>query len=62
LEVRDDGLLTVMLRFEAFDEPWKIQFNTKGKEWEDQWGLLDVNRKLKDGVKVPDCGGLTVSS
>jgi len=46
--------------FEGFDEPWKISFNTPGKEWEDKWGLMDVNRKLKDGVKIPDCGGLTV--
>ncbi|KFY30664.1 hypothetical protein V494_08079 [Pseudogymnoascus sp. VKM F-4513 (FW-928)] len=52
--------------FEAFDEPWKIKFNTKAKdgkpaqEWEDQWGLLDVNRVLKDGVVIPDCGGKTV--
>ncbi|KAF2019815.1 glycoside hydrolase family 17 protein [Aaosphaeria arxii CBS 175.79] len=47
--------------FSAFDEPWKIRYNTKGKEWEDKWGLMDVNRKLKDGVKIPDCGGKTVS-
>ena len=47
--------------FEAFDEPWKISFNEKGKEWEDKWGLMDVNRNLKDGVKIPDCGGKTVS-
>ena len=47
--------------FEAFDEPWKIRFNEKGKEWEDKWGLMDINRKLKDGVKIPDCGGKTVS-
>ncbi|KAI1419757.1 glycoside hydrolase superfamily [Xylaria sp. FL1777] len=46
--------------FEMFDEPWKISFDTPGKEWEDQWGILDVNRKLKDGVKIPDCGGKTV--
>lgn len=46
--------------FEAFDEPWKIRFNEKGKEWEDKWGLMDVNRKLKPGVKIPDCGGRTV--
>ncbi|KAI1407904.1 glycoside hydrolase family 17 protein [Hypoxylon sp. FL1857] len=46
--------------FEMFDEPWKISFDTPGKEWEDQWGLMDVNRNLKDGVKVPDCGGKTV--
>ncbi|KAJ6436507.1 putative AC9 transposase [Purpureocillium lavendulum] len=49
------------LWFEAFDEPWKIRFNEKGKEWEDKWGLLDVNRKLKDGVKIPSCSGQTVS-
>ncbi|RCI15845.1 hypothetical protein L249_1708 [Ophiocordyceps polyrhachis-furcata BCC 54312] len=47
--------------FEAFDEPWKIRFNEKGKEWEDKWGLLDTNRKLKDGIKIPDCGGKRVS-
>jgi exo-beta-1,3-glucanase (GH17 family) len=48
--------------FEAFDEPWKIKFNTKGKEWEDQWGLMDVDRNIKSGVKIPDCGGTTVPS
>ena len=47
--------------FEAFDEPWKIRYNEKGKEWEDKWGLMDINRKLKDGVQIPDCGGKTVS-
>ncbi|KAI1073528.1 glycoside hydrolase family 17 protein [Whalleya microplaca] len=47
--------------FEMFDEPWKISFNTEGKEWEDQWGIMDVNRNLKSGVKIPDCGGKTVS-
>lgn len=46
--------------FEMFDEPWKISFNEPGKEWEDQWGLMDVNRNLKDGVKIPDCGGKTI--
>ncbi|KAJ8123862.1 hypothetical protein O1611_g9496 [Lasiodiplodia mahajangana] len=46
--------------FEMFDEPWKISFNEPGKEWEDQWGILDVNRKLKSGVNIPDCGGKTV--
>ncbi|KAF2748096.1 glycoside hydrolase family 17 protein [Sporormia fimetaria CBS 119925] len=44
--------------FSAFDEPWKIRFNEKGKEWEDKWGLMDVNRNLKKGVKIPDCGDL----
>ena len=47
--------------FSAFDEPWKIRFNEKGKEWEDKWGLMDVNRNLKDGVEIPDCGGKTIS-
>ncbi|KAK1963143.1 endo-beta-1,3-glucanase [Colletotrichum sublineola] len=46
--------------FSAFDEPWKIKFNEKNKEWEDQWGLMDVDRNLKSGVKIPDCGGKTV--
>lgn len=47
--------------FEAFDEPWKWKFNTPGKGWEDQWGVMDVNRNLKPGVVIPDCGGKTVS-
>ncbi|KAG0650277.1 hypothetical protein D0Z07_3037 [Hyphodiscus hymeniophilus] len=47
--------------FEAFDEPWKIQFDTPGENWEDHWGLMDVNRNLKDGVVIPDCGGKTVA-
>ncbi|KAL9638679.1 MAG: hypothetical protein Q9164_001407 [Protoblastenia rupestris] len=46
--------------FEAFDEPWKIRFNTAGREWEDKWGLMDPGRKLKKGLKIPDCGGKTV--
>lgn len=46
--------------FSAFDEPWKESFNEKGKEWEDKWGLMDVNRNLKDGVKIPDCDGKTI--
>jgi len=44
-------------RFEAFDEPWKISLNEPGKEWEDKWGLMDSGRKLKPGLKIPDCGG-----
>ncbi|KAK4231008.1 family 17 putative glycoside hydrolase [Podospora fimiseda] len=47
--------------FEAFDEPWKVSFNTPGKEWEDHWGLMDVNRNLKPGLKIPDCGGKRIS-
>ncbi|KAH6630620.1 glycoside hydrolase family 17 protein [Chaetomium sp. MPI-SDFR-AT-0129] len=46
--------------FEAFDEPWKFRYNTEGKQWEDHWGLMTVDRKLKDGVKIPDCGGKRV--
>ncbi|KAK3355745.1 glycoside hydrolase superfamily [Neurospora tetraspora] len=46
--------------FEAFDEPWKVQFNTKDQQWEDHWGLMDVDRNLKKGVKIPDCGGKTI--
>lgn len=48
-------------RFEAFDEPWKVSLNTPGKEWEDKWGLMDPGRNLKPGLKIPDCGGKTVS-
>lgn len=48
-----------LYRFEAFDEPWKVQFNTPGKEWEDKWGLMDSARKLKKGLKIPDCDGKT---
>ncbi|KXX75829.1 putative glucan endo-1,3-beta-glucosidase btgC [Madurella mycetomatis] len=54
----EDG--TEYFWFEAFDEPWKIKFNTEGKEWEDHWGLMDVNRRLKDGLRIPDCGGMRV--
>jgi exo-beta-1,3-glucanase (GH17 family) len=46
--------------FEMFDEPWKIQFDSGSQNWEDHWGLMDINRKLKDGVTIPDCGGKTV--
>lgn len=46
--------------FEAFDEPWKISFDTPGENWEDKWGLMDVNRVLKPGVVIPDCGGTEV--
>lgn len=47
--------------FEAFDEPWKIQFNTDKEKWEDKWGLMDQARKVKDGLKIPDCGGKKAS-
>ncbi|KAF8463875.1 glucan 1,3 beta-glucosidase-like protein [Kalaharituber pfeilii] len=41
--------------FSAFDEPWKIKFNTAEEKWEDKWGLLDAERKVKDGLKIPEC-------
>ncbi|PGH04910.1 hypothetical protein GX51_03206 [Blastomyces parvus] len=49
--------------FEAFDEPWKVDFNEPelGKEWEDKWGLMDPGRNLKPGLKIPDCGGRTAA-
>ncbi|EPE06968.1 endo-beta- -glucanase [Ophiostoma piceae UAMH 11346] len=46
--------------FEAFDEPWKIAYNSGDENWEDHWGIMDVNRDLKPGVTIPDCGGKTV--
>ena len=49
-------------RFEAFDEPWKKALNEPGKEWEDKWGLMDLARNLKPGVKIPDCAGKTIDS
>lgn len=52
---------TQYYRFEAFDEPWKVIYNTPGKEWEDKWGLMDSGRNLKSGLSIPDCGGKTAS-
>ncbi|ERS99025.1 hypothetical protein HMPREF1624_04220 [Sporothrix schenckii ATCC 58251] len=46
--------------FEAFDEPWKIQYDSGDQNWEDHWGIMDVNRNLKPGIVIPDCGGTTV--
>ncbi|KAI9726231.1 MAG: hypothetical protein M1834_009086 [Cirrosporium novae-zelandiae] len=43
--------------FEAFDEPWKVKYNTATEKWEDKWGLMDSGRNLKDGVKIPSCNG-----
>ena len=42
-------------RFSAFDEPWKIQYNKGDQNWEDKWGLMDINRNIKPGVKIPSC-------
>ncbi|RMZ83573.1 hypothetical protein DV738_g1120, partial [Chaetothyriales sp. CBS 135597] len=47
--------------FEAFDEPWKVVYNKDDQNWEDKWGLMDPARNLKSGLKIPDCGGKTVS-
>lgn len=47
-------------RFEAFDEPWKVIYNTDTDKWESQWGLMDSNRNVKDGLKIPSCAGKTV--
>ncbi|RLL94159.1 hypothetical protein CFD26_102798 [Aspergillus turcosus] len=47
--------------FEAFDEPWKIIYNTANENWEDKWGLMDAARNLKPGLKIPDCGGKTAT-
>ena len=58
----DAPSLIHICRFSAFDEPWKIQYNEKGKEWEDKWGLMDINRNLKSGLKIPDCGGKSLPS
>ncbi|KAF4547412.1 Glucan endo-1,3-beta-glucosidase btgC-like protein [Elsinoe fawcettii] len=52
---------TMYFWFEAFDEPWKVRFNTAQEQWEDKWGLMTIDRKLKPGIKIPDCGGKTVS-
>lgn len=54
---------TTYFWFEAFDEPWKVKFDDPetGNFWEPHWGLLDVNRALKVGLVVPDCGGQTVN-
>ncbi|PSR78981.1 glycoside hydrolase superfamily [Coniella lustricola] len=46
--------------FESFDEPWKIMYDNGTENWEDHWGLMDVNRNLKSGVTIPDCDGKTV--
>lgn len=55
-----DRVLTPNARFEAFDEPWKVIYNTPTDGWESKWGLMDVNRNLKEGLTIPDCGGKTI--
>jgi len=50
---------TEYLWFEAYDEPWKIQYDTASQAWEDHWGLFTVDRQLKNGVVIPNCGGST---
>ncbi|KAK5123666.1 hypothetical protein LTR85_002302 [Meristemomyces frigidus] len=51
---------TTYFWFEAFDEPWKVIYNTDSDKWESKWGLMDSNRNVKDGLKIPDCAGKTV--
>ena len=58
--VKGTELTEFFCRFEGFDEPWKVRFNTKEENWEDKWGLMNVNRELKAGLKIPDCGGKRV--
>ena len=41
--------------FSAFDEPWKVKFNTAKEKWEDKWGLLDAKRRVKPGLEIPSC-------
>lgn len=53
-------LANSVTRFEAFDEPWKVQYNTPTQQWEDKWGIMDPGRNLKDGLTIPSCGGDTV--
>ncbi|EXJ91053.1 hypothetical protein A1O1_04160 [Capronia coronata CBS 617.96] len=48
--------------FEAFDEPWKVVYNTDDQQWEDKWGLMDPGRNLKSGLQIPDCDGKTVGA
>ncbi|GAB7354484.1 hypothetical protein MBLNU459_g4956t1 [Dothideomycetes sp. NU459] len=50
---------TAYFWFEAFDEPWKVIYDTDTDGWEPHWGLMDANRNLKDGLKIPDCDGKT---
>jgi hypothetical protein len=52
--------LFLTCRFEAYDEPWKQSFDTDTQKWESKWGLFDEDRKLKDGIVIPDCDGVTV--
>lgn len=53
---------TLYFWFESFDEPWKIIYDSGDENWEDHWGLIDVNRNLKSGVKIPDCDGREVGA
>lgn len=55
------GLTFEKCRFEAFDEPWKVIYNTPTDGWETDWGLMDSDRNLKSGLTIPDCDGKTVS-
>ncbi|KAG7859620.1 hypothetical protein KL939_002520 [Ogataea angusta] len=41
--------------FEAFDEPWKKIWHEEGSTWETQWGFFTHDRKLKEGIRLPEC-------
>ncbi|KAG7877461.1 hypothetical protein KL938_004217 [Ogataea parapolymorpha] len=41
--------------FEAFDEPWKKIWHEEGSKWETQWGFFTHDRKLKEGLQLPEC-------
>ena len=50
----NDGMTNNICRLEAFDAP-----STSGKSLEGKWGVMDTERNLKPGLKIPDCGGKT---
>lgn len=41
--------------FEAFDEPWKQIYHRDDSKWETEWGIFTADRKLKEGITLPDC-------
>lgn len=59
-EIRSRADIPRLYRFEAFDEPWKVIFNTDLDNWESKWGLMDENRNIKTGLIIPDCDGQTI--
>lgn len=42
--------------FEAFDQPLgKRKFYGRDRQWEADWGIFDVDKKLKPGIVLPTC-------